>query len=62
MNNLRILRNKRKLKQSEIAEIFGLSQSYYCKMEVGKINIPITLLKKIAKFYETSTDYILNLE
>lgn len=61
MNRLKDLREDRNLLQKDIALIFGLTQTNYSKYELVKINIPIDLLKKFAKFYNTSTDYILGL-
>lgn len=61
MNRLKDLREDKDLLQKDIAEIFNLSQTNYSKYELEKINIPIELLKKFAKFYNTSTDYILGL-
>lgn len=61
MNRLKDLREDNDLLQKDIAKEFGLTQTNYSKYELGKINIPIDLLKKFAIFYNTSTDYILGL-
>ncbi len=61
MNRLRDLREDKDLSQTQIASIFGLTQTNYSKYELEKINIPIDILKKFAAFYNTSTDYILGL-
>jgi len=61
MNRLKDLREDNDLLQRDIAKIFGLTQTNYSKYELGKINIPIDLLKKFANFYNTGTDYILGL-
>ena len=61
MNRLRDLREDHDLLQKDIAEIFHITQTNYSKYELEKINIPIDLLKKFAKFYNTSIDYILGL-
>lgn len=61
MNRLKDLREDNDLLQKDIAKEFGLTQTNYSKYELGKINIPIDLLKKFALFYNTSTDYILGL-
>ncbi len=61
MNRLKDLREDKDLKQKEIAKIFNIDQSNYSKYELEKINIPIDLLKQFAKYYDTSTDYILGL-
>ena len=61
MNRLKDLREDKDLYQKDIALLFGLTQTNYSKYELGKINIPVDLLKKFAKFYNTSIDYILGL-
>ena len=61
MNRLRDLREDKDLKQSDIAKIINISQTNYSKYELGKINIPIETLKKLALYYNTSIDYILGL-
>ncbi len=59
MNRLRDLREDKDLKQSDIAKIINISQTNYSKYELGKINIPIETLKKLALYYNTSIDYLL---
>ena len=49
------------LKQEDIAKFLNISQTNYSKYELGKINIPISSLIKLAKFYNTSIDYLLGL-
>ena len=61
MNRLRDLREDKDLKQSDIAKIINISQTNYSKYELGKINIHIFNLIKLANFYNTSTDYLLGL-
>ena len=61
MLRLKDLREDRDLKQEEIAKILNISQTNYSKYELGKINIPISSLIKLAKFYNTSIDYLLGL-
>ena len=41
--------------------MLNISQTNYSKYELGKINIPISSLKKLAKYYNTSLDYLLGL-
>ena len=45
--------------QKEIAELLGISQQYYSEYENGKRTIPIQHLITLAKYYNTSIDYIL---
>lgn len=61
MLRLKDLREDRDLKQEEIAKMLNISQTNYSKYELGKINIPISSLKKLAKYYNTSLDYLLGL-
>lgn len=58
---IRDLREDRDLNQTQIAEMLGMSQTGYSKYETGENDIPTTVLIKLAKFYKTSTDYILGL-
>ena len=61
MNRLREIREDRDLKQSDIAKVLNTSQVAYSYYEIGKRQLPIDLLKKLAIFYDTSTDYLLGL-
>ena len=58
---LRDLREDKDLNQTQIANILGMSQTGYSKYETGENDIPTEVLIKLAKFYKTSTDYILGL-
>lgn len=55
------LREDRDLLQKDVAEFLNISQTNYSKYELGKINIPINTLKKLALFFDTSIDYLLGL-
>lgn len=57
---IRDLREDRDLTQKQIAEILGMSQTGYSKYETGENDIPTAILIKLADFYKTTTDYILN--
>ena len=46
--------------QKEIAQLLGISQQYYSEYESGKRTIPITHLITLAKYYNTSIDYMLD--
>lgn len=53
------LRNEKKLKQAEIAQIFGISMRQYQNYE-GAVNYPdVAGLIKIADFFGVTTDYLL---
>ena len=58
---IRDLREDRDLKQKDIADYLNCSQVCYSHYELGKRDIPTEILIKLAKFYGTSTDYILGL-
>lgn len=56
---LRDLREDKDLTQSELAQILGIDQRVYSTYETGKRDMPIKHIISLAKFYNTSTDYIL---
>ena len=58
---LRDLREDKDLNQTQVANYLGMSQTGYSKYETGENDIPTEVLIKLAKFYKTSTDYILGL-
>ena len=47
--------------QKDVAKSLGISQQYYSEYESGKRTIPINHLITLAKFYETSIDYLVGL-
>ena len=61
LERVRALREDKDLSQNEIAEILHVSQSTYSDYERGNVNIPIATLKKLALYYGTSIDYMLEL-
>ncbi|MBE6708538.1 MAG: helix-turn-helix transcriptional regulator [Ruminococcaceae bacterium] len=56
---IRDLREDSDLSQTKVAEILGMSQTGYSKYETGENDIPTAVLIKLARFYETSVDYLL---
>jgi len=58
---IRALREDRDLTQKQLAELLCVAQTTYSDYEHGKVNIPIPALKKLALFYNTSIDYLLEL-
>lgn len=56
------LRKDKGLTQQAVANMLGIDRSNYSKYELGKLEINIDMLRKLSKFYEVSTDYILGLE
>lgn len=61
MLRIKDLREDKDLLQKDIAKFLDISQTNYSKYELGKINIPINTLKKLALFFDTSIDYLLGL-
>ncbi len=58
---IRDLREDRDLNQTQVAKMLEMSQTGYSKYETGENDIPTTVLIKLAKFYNTSVDYLLGL-
>ena len=58
---LKELREDSDITQSEIAEYLHIRQNTYSQYENGQRQIPIGLLIELARYYGTSTDYILGL-
>ena len=52
------LREDHDLSQKEVAKILNISQVAYSYYEIGKRNIPLDLLIKLADYYNVSLDYI----
>ena len=53
------LREDRDLTQKEVADFLHIKQNTYSQYENGHRQLPIDALIKLARFYGTSTDYIL---
>ena len=47
--------------QKDIAQLLEISQQYYSEYEKGNRTIPINHLITLAKYYNTSIDYIVGL-
>lgn len=56
---IRNLREDKDLTQREMGEILSCSQRVYSNYERGELDIPTEILIKLAKFHNTTTDYIL---
>lgn len=63
MNTMRLkdLREDKDMTQKEIASLLKITQQQYSLYENGIRLIPIDKLIFLAKYYNTSTDYILGL-
>ena len=58
-NRLRDLREDSDKKQKELAELLKVHQTTYSDYELGRLNIPITVLHTLADFYGVSVDHLL---
>jgi len=56
---LRDLREDHDLSQKKLSAFIGMSQTGYSKYETGENDIPTAILIKLARFYNTSIDYLL---
>ena len=56
---IRDLREDHDKNQTEIAQMLGMSQTGYSKYETGENDLPTEVLIKLARFYNTSIDYLL---
>ncbi len=56
---IRDLREDRDLSQTQVAQMLGMSQTGYSKYETGENDIPTQILIKLARYYNTSVDYLL---
>ena len=55
------IREDNDITQSKIAEYLHIKQNTYSQYENGHRQIPLNMLISLAKFYNTSTDYLLGL-
>ena len=58
---IRDLREDNDYTQQQIADILKCDVSLYSKYERGEREVPVWIIIELAKFYKTSTDYILNI-
>ena len=59
MMRLKDIREDHDITQRELASYLGISQNTYSQYESGKRQIPIEILIRLADYFHTSTDYIL---
>lgn len=55
------MREDRDLTQRQVAEYLMCDQSLYSKYERGERDIPLSIMMKLAQFYNTSIDYLVGL-
>ena len=58
-HRIRDLREDNDMTQTQIAKMLEMSQTGYSKYETGENDIPTAILIKLARFYNTSVDYLL---
>ena len=58
---LLVLRRKRKLSQSEIAELLGVTATQISDMENGKSGTTLEKLVTLCEYYHVSADYLLGI-
>lgn len=58
---IRALREDHDLRQTDLARYLQCTQVCYSNYETGKRDIPTDVLIQLARYYNTSTDYLLNL-
>lgn len=58
---LKELREEHDVKQNTIASVLNIQQNTYSQYENEVRQIPLNLLVKLALYFDTSTDYILEL-
>lgn len=61
LQRLKDFREDKDISPKKMAEILNVAQTTYSDYELGKINIPLNTLKKLALFFDTSIDYLLEL-
>ena len=60
IQRIRDLREDSDYTQEYIAKLLNVNQRTYSRYENGDRAIPIELLSKLADFYDTSVDYLIN--
>ncbi len=58
--SIRFIREKKGIKQQEIADLIGMHRSNYSKVENSQRELSITALDKIAKFFGLTIDQLIH--
>ncbi len=58
---LKEIREEKQYSQKYIANLLNIKQNTYSQYETGVRQVPISVLINLAKFYNISVDYILEL-
>ena len=54
------LREKAGLTQAQVAQMLCCSQQIYSHYELNQRDIPLDILIRLAEYYDTSIDYLMN--
>lgn len=60
-DRIRNLREDADLSQEKLAQLLHINQATYSRYETGDLELPVSFLIKLAKFYSTSVDYLVNI-
>ncbi len=58
--HMRALREDRDFSQQHLADLLQIHQTTYSDYELGRINIPVSVLVQLAELYRTSIDYLVD--
>ena len=61
LKRVRVLRESKKLTQSDVCKFIGIQQPQYNRYETGKRDFPLAYIVEVALLFNTSVDYILEL-
>lgn len=56
---LKELRVDKKMTQEQIANILGCKREVYRRYEVGERDVPVWVVLKLCRYYETTPNYVL---
>lgn len=59
---LKPLRQAKKMKQKDMAELLDCTVQHYQRIEYGKVNLPATTVIFLADYFNVTTDYLLGRE
>lgn len=57
---IRNMREDKDMTQAQMASYLSIHQTTYSDYELGKLNIPVQVLSKVADLFGTSIDYLVN--
>ncbi len=58
---IKSIRKERKIKQLDVIEFLKMHPTTYKRYENGEREVPASVLRELAKFYNVSADYFLGL-